>query len=315
MKKRLIVIVCVAFASFTWQAVAQEAVAQEAVAQINGEKDLGYGIYLFDRGRYGLSILELERYIYRHPQGHHTPHAGILLALSYANESQYDEALSLLGELERAVSGSPWEERYSGVLCEAGFHELSILFRQKKTVEFNLEKERVSTICREPDERLGRYTDAMTVALEIYEMQWQQALSELQNSRYLSEGLTERIATELEAALRHRDKSPVLGGIFSIVPGMGHMYAGRTWDGFKSLLINATFITLSVVCFTNDLPAPGGIFAGVEGVLYIANIYGGVNAVLQENARQALMRRDRMLKLLPAPPLKIISITEEFAIE
>jgi hypothetical protein len=70
-----------------------------------------------------------------------------------------------------------------------------------------------------------------------------------------------------------------------------------------------------VVCFTNDLPVPGGIFTGVEGVLYIANIYGGVNAVLQENARQALTRRDRMLKLLPAPPLKIISITEEFDIE
>ncbi|MBN2322501.1 MAG: hypothetical protein JXQ30_02105 [Spirochaetes bacterium] len=309
MKKKLIIIVFIAFASCVWQAV-----AQEASAQINDDDDLGYGIYLFERGRYGLSILELERYIYRHPQDRHTPHAGLLLALSYANESKYDEALSLLGELERAVSGSPWEERYSGILCETGFHRLSLLFRLKKPLEFDLEKERVATICREPDEHLGRYTDAMTVALEIYDMQWQQALRELQNSRYLSEGLTEKIAAELEEALKQRDKSPVLGGIFSIVPGMGHLYAGRAWDGFKSLLVNATFITLSVVCFTNDLPVAGGIFTGVEGVLYIVNIYGGVNAVLQENARQAVIRRDRMLKLLPAPPLKIISITEEFEI-
>jgi tetratricopeptide (TPR) repeat protein len=315
MKKRLIIIVCVAFASFTWQAGVQEAVAQEAVAQISAEDDLGYGTHLFERGRYDLSILELERYIYSHPQDLHTPYAGLLLALSYANESQYDEAFSLLDGLERAISGSPWEDRYSGILCEAGFHRLSLLFRQKKTSEFELEKERVATICREPDERMGRYTDAMTVALEIYEMQWRRALSELQSTRYLSEGLTERLTAELEEALRNRDKSPALGGVLSVVPGMGHLYAGRAWDGFKSLLVNATFITLSAVCFTNDLPVPGGIFAGVEGVLYIANIYGGVNAVLQENARQALMRRDRMLKLLPAPPLRVISITEEFDIE
>lgn len=279
------------------------------------EEKPGYGVHLFQQGKYPLAILELERYMYRHPDEYHTPHAGLILALAYANESQYDEALLLLGELERAVAGGSYDRRYSDLLCEAGFHRLSILFRQKKFSEFDLEKERVSTLCLEPDERLCRYTDAMEVALEIYRLEWQAALQRLDRSRWLSAGLTARLRTGLGEAVSHVDRSPVLGGVFSIVPGMGHLYAGRTWDGIKSLLINATFVTLSAVCFTNDLPVAGGIFAGVEGVLYIANIYGGVNAVLQENARQAIERRDRMLKLLPAPPLKILSITEEFDIE
>ena len=279
------------------------------------ESDLGYGLYLFNSGKYELSILELERYIYRYPQDFYTPHAQLLLALSYANESKYESALSLLGSLERTVSNSPWEERYSGLLCEAGFHRLSLLFRQKKKDEFDLDKERISTVCIEPDEKLHQYIDSMTVALEIYEMDWRAALDEVERSPYLPSTLSGWLKDELKDTIEHRGKSPVLGEFLSIVPGLGHLYAGRTWDGFKSLLINATFITLSVVCFTNDLPVAGGIFAGVEGVLYIANIYGGVNAVLQENARYAVGRRDSMLKLLPTPPLKIISVTEEFGIQ
>ena len=283
------------------------------VRQVAGsEPDFDYGFYLFRRGNYSASILELERYIYHNPAEHRTPYARLALALAYANEKQYKSALMLLEEVRRSVEYSPWEEGYSGLFCESNFHTLSILFRQKRKNDFMVERGRIDALCPDLDERLERYTDSMAVSLSIYNLDWENALLELEKASAIQRDTAGVLREELKKTIDHTEKSPVLGGILSIIPGAGHIYAGRTWDGIKSLLINATLVTLSAVSFTGGLEAAGWVFACVEGVLYVTNIYGGVNAVLQENARWAINRRDSMLKLLPAPPLNIITVREEF---
>ena len=299
MIKRPIFILLFLLAAGVWQAA-------------EAECDLDYGLYLFRRGNYGASIMELERYIYHNPDEHRTPYARLVLALAYANEERYGSALLLLEEVQRSVEYSPFKERYSRLSCESSFHTLSILFRQRRENDFLVERGRIDALCPDIDSSLQRYTDSMAVSLSIYNLDWENALQELDKSLAIPSDTAGLLRAELEKTIGHRAKSPVLGGFLSIVPGIGHIYAGRPWDGLKSLLINATFVTLSVVCFTNDIDAAGWVFAGVEGVLYVANIYGGVNAVLQENARWQVSRRNEMLKLLPAPPLNIITVREEF---
>ena len=66
------------------------------------ETELDYGIHLFRTGNYGASILELERHLFYNPDGASSSQATLLLALSYAHESQYNRALSLLRGIEPA---------------------------------------------------------------------------------------------------------------------------------------------------------------------------------------------------------------------
>ena len=299
MKKRFLLIPLILLSACAWQAA-------------GAETDFDYGFYLFRRGNYEASIMELERYIYHNPDEYRSPYARPLLALAYANEESYGNALLLLEEVRRSVEYSPFKERYSRLTCESSFHTLSILFRQRRENDFMVERGRIDALCPDIDSSLQRHSDSMAVSLSIYNLDWENALRELDKSRAIPLDTAGLLRSELEKTIGHKAKSPVLGGFLSIVPGIGHIYAGRPWDGLKSLLINATFFTLSVVSFTNDIDAAGWVFAGVEGVLYIANIYGGVNAVLQENARWQVSRRNDMLKLLPAPPFNIITVREEF---
>jgi TM2 domain-containing membrane protein YozV len=268
------------------------------------ETELDYGTHLFRTGNYGASILELERYLFYRPDGASGSQAALLLALSYAHESQYNRALSLLQGIELAD-----EEK---LYCEAQFHYLNILFRQQKAGDFQLQREKIAVLCPLLDTRLNRYIDEMSIALSIYNMNWSEALKEVEHSKKLSSDLTDILKRDLNEIIEYNPKSPVLGGFLSLIPGFGHFYAGRGVDGFKSLIINGTFISLSVFSFLEGYDGLGVAFSIVEGVLYISNIYGGVNAVLQENARYVIERRDRMLHRIEAPPLNIISVREEF---
>jgi TM2 domain-containing membrane protein YozV len=269
------------------------------------DTELDYGIHLFRTGNYGASILELERYLFYHPESDSGSQAALLLALSYAHESQYNRALSLLQGIEPAD-----EER---LYCEAQFHYLNILFRQQKAGDFKLQREKIAVFCPPLDIRLNRYIDEMSVALLIYDMNWSEALKEVEHSMKLSSDLTDVLKRDLNEIIEYNPKSPALGGFLSLIPGFGHFYAGRGVDGFKSLIINGTFISLSVFSFLEGYDGLGVAFSIVEGVLYISNIYGGVNAVMQENARYVIERRDHMLQRIEAPPLNIISVREEFS--
>jgi hypothetical protein len=52
------------------------------------------------------------------------------------------------------------------------------------------------------------------------------------------------------------------------------------------------------------------LFAVIEGTLYFSNIYGGANAVIRQNARFVVERRDELLKMLTIPPLDVITLRE-----
>lgn len=83
-----------------------------------------------------------------------------------------------------------------------------------------------------------------------------------------------------------RYKSPLLGGIFSILPGGGHFYCGRFGDGIYSSLVVGTASLLSYYYYNRDedLKFSLSIFATV--LFYTANIYGGINSARNYNYYQ-----------------------------
>jgi hypothetical protein len=62
------------------------------------------------------------------------------------------------------------------------------------------------------------------------------------------------------------------------------------------------------------LPVLGSVFGIIAAVLYMSNIYGGINAVLQHNAVYILEKRDELLRYIEIPPLNTITQFEELGL-
>jgi hypothetical protein len=273
--------------------------------------DFGYGLYLFRQGNYSGAIFELERYIYYNETDPLVPYLNLVLALSYAQSLQYDSALAVLSSLAAHLDYGSCNEGDYELSCESAFHILNIYFRQRRFYDFYLKLEEVGMECPILHEDLAQYVAFMSLAGHVYNLAWEKALEELALSEISSSHLRNLLEGEIKVVLSHRNKSPLVGGFLSLVPGLGHLYAGRFPDGLRSFFINATFVSLAVFSFKEQMPVLGGIFTAIEGILYVSNIYGGVNAVLQENARFIIEKRDYLLKHIPVPPLDIITVRKE----
>ncbi len=285
-----------------------------------GENDFGYAVYLYKTGNYPGAIIELNRFIYHNPEDLYSSYLRLLVALSYANTGKHNSALGSLSALSNHLEGSPYLADTHDLLCESYFHSLNIMFRQKMFYDFQVQKEQMQVSCVNLDLGLNRelndYVIFMSAAGYIYNLEWEKASEELDEFQALNSDpgtirMKSLLEIELKEAMDHRDKSPVLGGILSIVPGLGHFYAGRPADGARSLLLNTAFAALTVYAFYERQYVLGGVLAAVEGVLYASNIYGAVNAVQQENAIYVIQKRDNMLKNIAVPPLDVITVRKK----
>lgn len=94
-------------------------------------------------------------------------------------------------------------------------------------------------------------------------------------------------------------KKPLLGALFSALPGAGHMYAGRWGDGFYSLLMIGTGALLSYYYHDRDEDIKFGLAFGTTLLLYAGNIYGGINAVRIYNRSAQESYLQRILEMNP----------------
>jgi hypothetical protein len=81
-------------------------------------------------------------------------------------------------------------------------------------------------------------------------------------------------------------KEPALGALFSILPGGGHLYAGRFGDAFYSFLLVGTAGLLSYYYYDRDEDIKFGFALGAAIILYAGNVYGGINSVRNYNYYQ-----------------------------
>jgi hypothetical protein len=156
--------------------------------------------------------------------------------------------------------------------------------------------------------RLLAYTDSMNIALHVTAGEYEEALALVETASSIGVDRALSLTASLNAIQELRPRSPLLAGLFAVFPGGGHFYAGRTRAGLRSFLVNGAFIALIIFSLELGIPIAAALFILVEAVLYGANIYGGVNAALEGNARRAAALQEEILKLLPAPPLDEISV-------
>ena len=99
-----------------------------------------------------------------------------------------------------------------------------------------------------------------------------------------------RRATDDPAALaaierweRGSDRSPTVGGLLGIVPGLGYAYSGEWGNAFRSIVLNGLFGWAMYECAAHD---EWGLFAVTtffELTWYTGSIYGGIDAAHRYN--------------------------------
>ena len=82
------------------------------------------------------------------------------------------------------------------------------------------------------------------------------------------------------------EKSPVLASVLSTVaPGLGRVYANRSWDGLFGLLTVATMANLTYKSHTNNSSTGTIVFGGLSATFYLGEIIGAYLAAVEANNR------------------------------
>jgi len=87
----------------------------------------------------------------------------------------------------------------------------------------------------------------------------------------------------IERYTHGKDKSPALGGILGIVPGMGHAYSGEYANAFRCLILNAIFIYGMADTAEDDEWGAFAVITFFELTWYSGSIYGGIDAAHRHN--------------------------------
>jgi tetratricopeptide (TPR) repeat protein len=80
-------------------------------------------------------------------------------------------------------------------------------------------------------------------------------------------------------------KSPVLAGSLSIIPGAGQLYCKRYKDALAAFLLNGVFALAAYEAFDNESYALGSLITFVGLGFYAGNIYGAVSSAHKYNRK------------------------------
>jgi len=105
-------------------------------------------------------------------------------------------------------------------------------------------------------------------------------------------GLRDRAVASLRSYASGRDKSPRLGGLLGIVPGLGYAYSGEFANALRSFILNGLFLFAMVDTAENDQWGAFAALSFFELTWYSGSIYGGADAAHRYNRR----RLDRCLE-------------------
>ncbi len=87
----------------------------------------------------------------------------------------------------------------------------------------------------------------------------------------------------LETYANGKEKSPLAGGLWGLIPGAGYWYSGEIANGFRSLILNSLFIYGMVDTAQDDQWGAFAIISFFELTWYSGSIYGGVDAAHRYN--------------------------------
>ncbi len=83
-----------------------------------------------------------------------------------------------------------------------------------------------------------------------------------------------------------KDKSPRLGGLLGMIPGLGHAYSGEYANALRCLILNSLFIYGMAETADDDQWGAFAVITFFELTWYSGSIYGGIDAAHRYNKRR-----------------------------
>lgn len=131
----------------------------------------------------------------------------------------------------------------------------------------------------EPDAR--RFAARRLAALRIREHNREDAESALRASGGDETSALEAVDRWANAARR----SPRIGGLLGLVPGLGYAYSGEYANAARSAILNGLFLWIMARCADDDEWGVFALAAFFEFTWYSGSIYGGIDAAHRHNRR------------------------------
>ncbi len=93
---------------------------------------------------------------------------------------------------------------------------------------------------------------------------------------------------QINIQINFKEKKPLLGGVLSIIPGLGYAYAGHPQSAVSSLVVIGLFSYASYTSFNTQNSGLGVLLGAFGGSFYISNIIGAINSVKRYNSTKKL---------------------------
>lgn len=194
------------------------------------------------------------------------------------------KAYLLGGEYQKAISSwQDYRRHYpdTDLVPASHYQEALALWKMGDLIEAENKFYHVTTMISA--ENLVPRAIGARVLLAIEQRDPDTALLELE--RLVEHGYPLTGAREKIIAYKQAErKSPLTAALMStLLPGSGHVYAGRKSDGFSAFFVNAVFIYAAIEAFDRDSNTSGYLLASFGLPFYVGNIYGAANAAHNHN--------------------------------
>ena len=254
--------------------------------------------HFLERGDPYRAIGEYERFRFLAPE---SPFEGVVryrIALSYLVGEQYEMAGSLAARLADDEAVEPEVREAAWLLGGRALYRLSLHDAVETQLSTYLETEGTS--------REGRGWAAYQLAWSrLRAWRFQESLDALAlvppDSAYGERA--RKLGAELSQGLSVPYRSPLLAGLLSIVPGLGHFYLGQFGTGISALLWNGVFGWALYETIRAGLWGLTALVGVLESLWYAGTIFGAVAGAQRFNRDARLNAIDALAARHPPPGL------------
>ena len=265
-----------------------------APSDANGTRLYAFGLHLFRLGDYYRAVTELKRFTLLFPQHQQHTAAQVLLGLALEGDELYDDAFIHFRQLYRTYGRLPVGQLANFKLGELHFRQQ----RYREAIEHF--QQFLHTFPDAPLAPRSTYLLGLSWALVGQFEQAHNALQAVPAEHPLS-SQAQRLLQSLKAPPIPR-KSPRTARLLAgLLPGAGHLYVGKPWQGLTAFLLNGSFLTGAVFAFREHLYATGTILLYFETGWYLGNI-NSAGAVAQADNHRQQRAFDEYLKTTYTPP-------------
>ncbi len=271
------IITCVIMAiALQYLAIANVA-AQNII--INDEVQLKLGDAFMADEEYYRAITEYLKFTYMFPESPHKTYALLQVGMANYRGGEHAQAIQYFERVKHSSDKTYFSQAafYEGVCYNALKKPLQAATAFEKAFYFDQQSEYAHKALAGISITATTRNDNTTA---------KQAL-QLLKTHTTTPAATQQAATALDIlsdSKQRPHKSSALAGCMSaIIPGSGHIYAGRNKDGFMAFIINGLFIAGTCVAIDHENYPVAAITAGAGFPFYIGNIYGAANAAHKWN--------------------------------